>query len=109
MLVMGVLGGVADPMSLFGESQGVPVLVIGVLGDHVLGVSPSPPIPQCVLPVNESPLPGDTLGAAVGARVLPVTPSGCPCPPLPSSPPPQTLMKVAAQNLVQNSSIDNGQ
>lgn len=46
VLVMGVLGGVADPMSLFGESQGVPVLVIGVLGDHVLGVSPSPPFPS---------------------------------------------------------------
>lgn len=42
---------------------------------------------------------------------------GAPCVPpsvafsplTPFLPPPQTLMKVAAQNLVQNSSIDNGQ
>uniref|UniRef100_A0A8C6Z8V6 Mediator of RNA polymerase II transcription subunit 29 n=1 Tax=Nothoprocta perdicaria TaxID=30464 RepID=A0A8C6Z8V6_NOTPE len=37
----------------------------------------------------------------------------CPVPPpaivTPSVSPPQTLMKVAAQNLVQNSNIDNGQ
>uniref|UniRef100_A0A8C7ECA6 Mediator of RNA polymerase II transcription subunit 29 n=1 Tax=Nothoprocta perdicaria TaxID=30464 RepID=A0A8C7ECA6_NOTPE len=87
----------------------------------ILGVPVTPPIPTSTLGVSPAP------EGHPGQLQVPPTPSlgspnprstsGCPLfPPNPRSTPgcphglgSPTLMKVAAQNLVQNSNIDNGQ